>query len=154
MTAARALKHDGQASPASALEPSNMDLLAHIDGSIVISKLAKGIGVGGGERDAVVDIEDLGLTTFALDVVGGRHHILLGVDLASGPEPAAGDGGLRGAGVGGVRAEVVLAEEGARDARLKLGVAVVGAVDDGERVSGWVAEGQVDLLFLLSVTWG
>lgn len=151
MAAARVLKHDCQLTPFSALKPSNMDLLAHIDGSIVISELAKGVGVGGGQRDAVVDVEDLGLAAFALDVVGRRHHVLLGIDLALGPEPAARDGRLRGAGLGRVGAEVVLAEEGARDACFELGVPVVGAVDDCEGVPGWVAECEVDLLFGLSV---
>lgn len=124
-----------------------MHLLAYVDGSIIISELAKGIAVGGGERDTVIDVEDLGLAAFALDVVGSGDHVLLGVDLAVGPEPAAGDGGLGGAGLGSVRAEVVLAEEGSRDARLELRVAVVGAVDDCEGVTRRVAEGQVDLLF-------
>lgn len=128
-----------------------MDLLAHIDGSIVVSELAKGVAVSGGQRDAVVDVEDLGLAAFALDVVGRRDHVLLGVDLALGPEPAAGDGRLRGAGLGGVGAEVVLAEEGSRDACVELGVPVVGAVHDCEGVPGRVAECQVDLLLGSSV---
>lgn len=117
-----------------------MNLLAHVDGGIVISKLARGIAVRRGQGDAVVDVEDLGGAALALDVVGRGDHVLLGVDLAGRPEAAAADRRLRGAGLGGVRAEVVLAEEGAGDARVELGVAVVGAVDDCEGVAGWVAE--------------
>jgi hypothetical protein len=130
----------------SALEPSNVDLLAHVNGSIVISKLARGIAVGRGECDTVVDVQDLSLAAFALDIVGGGDRVLLGVDLSGGPDPATGDGGLGGAGVGGVRAKVVLAEEASCDACVELGVPVVGAVDDCEGVAGWVAEGQMDLL--------
>lgn len=129
-----------------------MDLLAHVDGGIVVSELARGIAVRRGQRDAVVDVEDLGRSAFRLDVVGRGDHVLLGVDLAVRPDTAAGDGGLRGAGLGGVRAEVVLAEEGAGDAGVELGVSVVGAVDDCEGVAGGVAERQVDLLFTSSVT--
>lgn len=129
-----------------------MDLLAHVDGGIVVSELAKGSGTRRGQRDAVVDVEDLGRSALRLDVVGRGNHVFLGVDLAIRPDTAAGDGGLSGAGLGGVRAEVVLAVEGARDASLELGVSVVGAVDDCEGVAGGVAERQVDLLFLLSAT--
>lgn len=129
-----------------------MDLLAHVDGGIVVSELARGIGIRRGKRDAVVDVEDLGCSAFRLDVVGRGDYVLFGVDLAIRPDTAAGDGGLRGAGLGGVRAEVVLAVEGAGDAGLELGVSVVGAVDDCEGVAGGVAERQVDLLFALSVT--
>lgn len=128
-----------------------MDLLAHIDGGIVVSELARGIAIRRGQRDAVVDVEDLGCPAFRLDIVGRGDDVLLGVDLAVRPDTAAGDGGLRGAGVGGVRAEVVLAVEGAGDAGLELGVSVVGAVDDCEGVAGGVAERQVDLLCILSV---
>lgn len=130
-----------------------MNLLAHIDGGIVISKLAAGIGIRGCQRDTVVDVQDLCGATFALHIVRRGDHILLGVDLPGSPEAAASDGGLGSAGVGGVRAEVVLAEEGAGDASIELGVAVVGAVDDCEGVAGWVAECQVDLLVVLSVTF-
>lgn len=137
----------------SASEPFDMDLLAHIDGGIVISELPKGIGVRGGQRDTVVDVQDLGGAAFALDVVRGGDHILLGVDLSGSPEAAAGNGGLGGAGLGGVRAEVVLAEERSGDSCIELGVSVVGAVDDCEGVAGWVAEGQVDLLNSMSVLW-
>lgn len=130
-----------------------MNLLAHIDGGIVISKLAAGIGIRGCQRDTVVDVQDLCGATFALHIVRRGDHILLGVDLPGSPEAAASDGGLGSAGVGGVRAEVVLAEEGAGDASIELGVAVVGAVDDCEGVAGWVAECQVDLLVVSSVTF-
>lgn len=128
-----------------------MDLLAHVDGGIVVSELAKGIRIRRGQRDTVVDVEDLGRSALRLDVVGRGDHIFLGVDLAVRPDAAAGNGGLGGAGLGGVRAEVVLAEEGAGDPGLELGVAVIGAVDDCEGVARWVAERQVDLLFKLSV---
>lgn len=128
-----------------------MDLLAHVDGGIVVSELPRGIGVRGGQRDAVVDVQDLGGAALALDVVRRGDHVLLGVDLPGSPEAAASDGGLGGAGLGGVRAEVVLAEEGAGDAGVELSVSVVGAVDDCERVAGWVAESQVDLLDVSSV---
>ena len=135
----------------SASKPLDVDLLAHVDGGIIISELAEGIAVRRGQRDAVVHVENLGGAAFALDVVGRGDYVLLGVDLAIRPEATAADGGLRGAGLRGVRAEVVLAEEGAGDAGLELGVAVVGAVDDCEGVAGGVAESQVDLLFLWSV---
>lgn len=130
-----------------------MNLLAHIDGGIVVSELAAGIRIRGCQRDTVVDVQDLGGSTFALHVVRRGDHILLGVDLAGSPEATASDGGLGGAGIGGVRAEVVLAEEGASDASVELSVAVVGAVDDCEGVAGWVAECQVDLLVVSSVTF-
>lgn len=128
-----------------------MDLLAHVDGGIVVSELPRGIGIGGGQRDTVVDVQDLGSAALALDVVRRGDHVLLGVDLPGSPQAAASDGGLGGAGLGGVRAEVVLAEEGAGDAGVELGVSVVGAVDYGEGVAGWVAESQVDLLDVSSV---
>lgn len=152
VAAARVPKAGVPAETPSASEPLDVDLLAHVDGGIIVSELAKGIGVGRGQRDAVVDVEDLGRPALGLDVVGRGDHVLLGVDLAVRPDAAAGDRGLRGAGLGGVRAEVVLAEEGAGDPGLELGVPVVGAVDDCEGVAGWVAERQVDLLFVSSVT--
>lgn len=130
-----------------------MNLLTHIDGGIVVSKLAAGIGIRGCQRDTVVDVQDLGGSTFALHVVRRGDHILLGVDLAGSPEATATDGGLGGAGIGGVRAEVVLAEEGASDASVELGVSVVGAVDDCEGVASWVAECEVNLLVVSSVTF-
>lgn len=128
-----------------------MDLLAHVDGGIVVGELARGVGVGRCQGDAVVDVEDLGGAALALDVVWRGDHVLFGVDLAGGPDTATSDGRLGGAGLGGVRAEVVLAEEGSRDAGIELGVPVVGAVDDCEGVAGRVAECQVDLLCALLV---
>lgn len=68
-----------------------MDLLAHVDGGIVISELPKGIGIRGGQRHAVVDVQDLGGAAFALDVVRRGDHILLGVDLSGSPEAATRD---------------------------------------------------------------
>lgn len=112
--------------------PGEVDLLGESDSGIVISDLADGAGVGAGERDAVVDVEDTVGAAWRVDVAGSGHLVGLGVDLALGPDAAAADGGLRGGGVRGCLREVVGAEEGAGHAGLEEGVAVVRALEDGE----------------------
>lgn len=64
---------------------------------------------------------------------------------------AAGHGGLRREGVGRVAAEVVLGVEGASHGGVQLRVPVVGTVDDGERVSGGVVQGKMELAVLGSI---
>jgi hypothetical protein len=114
------------------------------DGGIVIGDLAGGAGRGAAESDAVVDVENgAGGAAGRLDDVG--RLVLLGVDLAVGPDTAArdargGGGGLRGGG-----GEVVGRVEGRRGARVELGIPVVGGVDDGEGVSRRVVEAKVEL---------
>jgi hypothetical protein len=46
MAAARVLKPRPPSEDSSAFEPRDMDLLAHVDCGIVVSELAKGVGVG------------------------------------------------------------------------------------------------------------
>jgi hypothetical protein len=128
--------------------PGEVDLLGEGDGGVIISDLAEGGGVGAGEGDAVVDVEDAVGATGRVDVARGRDGVGLGVDLAVGPDAAARDGGLGRGGGGRALAEVVGAIEGARDARVQLRVAVVGAVDHGELEPTRVLEVQVELAVL------
>jgi len=132
--------------------PDNVDLLRQGDGRIVVRDHARGAAVGAGQGDAVVDVED-GVAALAARarVVGGRKVRLLGVDLAVGPNAAARDGGGAGGRVGRVSAEVVGRVEGARDALVELGEAVIGAVGDGEAEAGRVPQAQVQLAVLGAV---
>lgn len=128
--------------------PGQVDLLGEGDGGIVVGELADGAAVGAGEGDAVVDVEDAVGAAGGVDVAGGRDGVGLGVDLALGPDAASADGGLGGGRVAGRLAEVVGRVEGARHARVELGVAVVRAVDDGELEAAGVLEVQVELAVL------
>src|SRR4029434_2169947 len=116
------------------------DLLGEGDGGVVVGDEAAGAGVGAGQGDAVVDVEDAGGAARREDVAGGGDLVVLGVDLAVGPDAAAGDGGLRGGGGLRVLAEVVGAVEVARHALVELRVAVVGAVEHRELEAAGVLE--------------
>jgi hypothetical protein len=125
-----------------------VDLLSEGDGGIVVGDLAGLGGVAGGEGNAVVDVEDAAGAAGRVDVAGGRDAVGLGVDLAVLPQAAAGDHGLgRGRGRGVLR-EVVGRVERPGDGRVELGIAVVGAVDNGELEAARVLEVQVQLAVL------
>jgi hypothetical protein len=132
--------------------PVDVDLLGQSNGPVVVRDHARGLGVGAGEGYPVVEVED-GRRSAAgrRHGVGGRHEVLLGVDLAGGPDTAALDAGLGRAGVGGVAAEVVGGEEGAGDAVVQLRVAVVRAVGDGKPVAARIVQRQVQLAVLAAV---
>lgn len=68
--------------------------------------------------------------------------------LARSPESATGDGSSCCGRGGSILGEVVGAEECARDASVKLGVAVVGAVEHGKLEASGVVERQVELAVL------
>lgn len=125
-----------------------MDLLGKGNSGVVVGDLADGGAVAAGERDAVVDVEDAVGAAGRVDVARGRDLVVLGVDLAVGPDAAARDRGPGRGGGAGVLGEVVGAVEGARDAGIQLRVAVVGAVDDGELEAARVAEVQMELAVL------
>jgi len=112
--------------------PGDVDLLGEGDGGIVVGDEAAGGGDRAGEGDAVVDVEDAGGAAGREDVAGRGDLVGLGVHLAVGPDAAARDGRLGGGGRLRVLAEVVGAVEVARHALVELGVAVVGALEDGE----------------------
>lgn len=128
--------------------PGQVDLLGKGNSGVVVGNLADGGAVAAGERDAVVDIEDAVGAAGRVDVARGRDLVVLGVDLAVGPDAAARDRGPGRGGGAGVLGEVVGAVEGARDTSVQLRVAVVGAVDDGELEAARVAEVQVELAVL------
>lgn len=137
--------------------PGKVDLLGEGDGGIIISDLADGAAVGAGEGDAVVDVEDAVGAAGGVDVAGRGDGVGFGVDLAAGPDAATLDRGLGGGGARRALGEEVGAEEGARNAGLEVGVAVVGAVDDGELEAARVLEAQVQravLGLLLGVVAG
>lgn len=115
-----------------AREPSNVELLGEGEGGVVVGDDAAGRGVGAGERDAVVDVEDALGAARRVDVAGTGDLVALGVDLALLPDAATLDRGLGGGGGSSVLAEVVGAVEVAGDALLELSVAVVGRLKDGE----------------------
>lgn len=115
-----------------ALAPRKVNLLGEGNGGVVVGDEAAGGGVGAGEGDAVVDVEDAVGAAGREDVAGRGDLVGLGVDLALLPDAAARDGRLRGRRGRSVLAEVVGAVEVAGDASLELGVAVVGALQDGE----------------------
>lgn len=73
--------------------PADVDLLGEGDGGVVVGDLARGGSVARREGDAVVDVEDAGGAAGRPDDGGGGDLVLLGVDLAVGPDPAAVDGG-------------------------------------------------------------
>lgn len=112
--------------------PEELEVLRELERGIVVGELAAGVLVGRGERQAVVDVEDALGAARRPDVAGGGDLVDLGVDLAVSPDSAARDGRLRGGGGRSILAEVVGAEEGARDALVELRVAVVRALDSGE----------------------
>lgn len=58
-----------------------MDLLCEGDGGIVVRDGARGGGVGAGQSNTVVDVEDAGGTARRPDNSSGGNQILLGVDL-------------------------------------------------------------------------
>lgn len=115
-----------------ALDPGDVDLLGEGDGGIVVGDEAAGRGVGAGQGDAVVDVEDAGGAARRVDDAGSGDLVVLGVHLAIGPDAAAGDRGLSRRRGLRVLAEVVGAVEVAGDASVQLGIAVVGAVEHGE----------------------
>lgn len=112
--------------------PSNVELLSEGNGSVVVGDHAESVGVGRGEGNAVVDVEDAAGAARRVDVAGRRDLVRLGVDLTGRPDAAARDGGLGGGGRLSVLREVVSAEEGAGDTLLQEGVAVVSRLDDRE----------------------
>lgn len=79
-----------------------MELLGESDGGIVVGELTRRLGVLGGERDAVVDVEDAVAAAGGPDGGGGLDAVLLGVDLAVLELAAAGEGGAGGLLVGSV----------------------------------------------------
>ena len=112
--------------------PGEVDLLSESNGGIVIGDLANSAGVGAGERNAVVDVEDTVGAARRVDVAGSGDLVGLGVDLALSPDAATADGGLGGGGVRGRLGEVVGAEEGASHTGLEQSIAVVRALENGE----------------------
>jgi hypothetical protein len=135
-------------------DPAEVDLLGEGNSSIIVGNLAGLAGVGAGERNAVVDVEDTVRTAGRVDVRRGRDRVRLGVHLTRLPNAAAGDDGLGGGRGAGVLREVVGAEEGACYRLVQLSIAVVGAVDDGELEARWVLEVQVQLAVLGVVRHG
>ena len=97
-----------------ALDPGDVDLLGEGDGGIVVGDEAAGRGVGAGQGDAVVDVEDAGGAARRVDDAGSGDLVVLGVHLAIGPDAAAGDRGL------------------SRRRGLRVLAEVVGAVEHGE----------------------
>lgn len=79
-----------------ALLPGDVELLGESDGGIVVGELARRLCVLGGERDAVVDVEDAVAAAGGPDGGGGLDAVLLGVDLAVLELAAAGEGGAGG----------------------------------------------------------
>lgn len=71
-----------------------MHLLGEGNGGVVVGDLAVGAGVAAGQRDAVVDVEEARLAAGRPDDRRRGHLVLLGVDLAVGPDAAARQGGL------------------------------------------------------------
>jgi hypothetical protein len=120
--------------------PLDENLLVEGNGGVVVAQLPAGPAVGARERDAVVGVKD------ALGAARRPHYrrILHGVgllvDLAAevvGP----GDCGARRGRVARVLREVVGAEEGAGDAGVEAGVAVVGGGHEGVLEAAWVCGG-------------
>lgn len=125
-----------------------MDLLGESDGGVVVGEDTGGLGVAAGERNAVVDVEDTVGTAGREDVACRGDSVGLGVDLALLPDAASRDGGLCRRGRRSVLAEVVGGIESSGDAGVELGVAVVGAIDNGELEATGVLEVQVELAVL------
>ena len=73
-----------------------MELLVERDGSIVVGQLAGGLCVLGGQRDAVVDVEDAVAAAGGPDGGRGFDAVLLGVHLAFDELAAADEAGARG----------------------------------------------------------
>lgn len=128
--------------------PLEVELLGESNGGVVVRDDADGGGLGAGEADAVVDVEDAVGAAGRVDDRGGGDLVGLGVDLSLGPDASTGDGGLRRRGRRSVLREVVCRVEGAGDALVELSVAVVGALDDRELESTGVLEVQVELAVL------
>lgn len=128
-----------------ALPPAEVELLSKGDGGIIIGDLSAGRAVGAREGDAVVDVEDAVGAARGPDVAGRGDLVVLGVDLALGPDTATLDRGLRGRGGLSVLAEVVGAVEGSSDTGLELSIAVVGAIDEGKLETAGIPEAQVKL---------
>lgn len=134
-----------------ALLPAEVDLLGEGDGSIVVGDGAIGLGVRGREGDAVVDVEDAVGAARGPDIAARRDPVVLGVDLALGPDAAARDGRLRRRRPRRVLAEEVGAEEGSSHAGVELSVAVVRRLNDGELPARGIAQRQVNLAVLAAV---
>lgn len=73
-----------------------MHLLGEGNGGVVVRDLAKGRAVGRRESNAVVHVEYARGAARRPDDGSGGDQILLGVDVAIGPETATDDGGLGG----------------------------------------------------------
>lgn len=134
--------------------PGDVDLLGEGDGGIVVGDETAGGGDRAGEGDAVVDVEDAVGAARREDVAGRGDLVGLGVHLAVGPDAAARDGRLGGGGRLGVLAEVVGAVEVASHALVELGVAVVGALEDGELEAAGVLFCAVSVIVLLRTKMG
>lgn len=128
-----------------------MHLLGERDGCVVVGDRAGGRAVGRSQGNAVVDVQDALGSTWRVDDAGGGDLVVLGVDLAGSPKSTTRNGSSRGGRGGGILGEVVGAQERARDAGVKLGVAVVGAVEHGELEATGVVERQVELAVLGAV---
>lgn len=133
--------------------PGDVDLLGEGDGGIVVGDETAGGGDRAGEGDAVVDVEDAVGAARREDVAGRGDLVGLGVHLAVGPDAAARDGRLGGGGRLRVLAEVVGAVEVASHALVELGVAVVGALEDGELEAAGVLFCAVSVIVLLRPRW-
>lgn len=75
--------------------PLEVELLGESNGGVVVRDDADGGGLGAGEADAVVDVEDAVGAAGRVDDRGGGDLVGLGVDLSLGPDASTGDGGLR-----------------------------------------------------------
>lgn len=131
-----------------ALSPVDVNLLGEGDSRIIVGDLATGCAVGAGERNAVVDVEDAVSAARREDEARSGNLVVLGVNLARGPDTAALDRRLRRRGRRGVLAEVVGAIKGSSNTLVELSVAVVCAVDDRELEAAGVLEVQVQLAVL------
>ena len=128
--------------------PRQVDLLRERDRGVVVGDLAGSGAVGGGQGDAVVDVEDAVGAAGAKDVAGGGDLVLLGVDGAAEPLAAALDARLRRRRRRRVLAEVVRRVERPRHAPVQLRVPVVRAVHHRELEPPRVLEVQVQLAVL------
>jgi hypothetical protein len=131
-----------------ALEPLQVDGVGEGDGSIVVRYGAGGGGALGGQGDTVVDVQDAVCSARREDVGSGWHGVGLGVDLARSPDTASCDHRGRCCSGRGILREVVGGQEGPGNAGIKLGIAVVGGIDNSKVEAAGVLQAQVDLALL------